>query len=246
MIVRHIYVTMYIYIYIYCDTVDLRDDEFYTAINLSDYSLSYSDLRVLSLGLIFTPNPPHVDRLSLKESLRRFDRNLRLREYSANSDSPVDSDTSKFRKKLTWTPPPNRDKALDMFISIVESELMNAPEQKNIPILTADERQALRSHKRKTEVVIREADKGSAVVVMSRKRYIAETYRQLCDTDVYQQVYSTVFIDVIEEVKNILSRLQKSGDLTEDMATYAVPANSKQARFYILPKVHKSGCPQSW
>ena len=48
---------------------------------------------------------------------------------------------------------------------------------------------------------------------------------------------------VFEEVKDILSRLQKSGVITEDMATYAVPVNSKPARIYILPKVHKSGCP---
>ena len=47
-----------------------------------------------------------------------------------------------------------------MFISIVESELMNAPEHKNIPNFTAEELQALRSPKRNTEVVIREADKG--------------------------------------------------------------------------------------
>ena len=150
----------------------------------------------------------------------------------------------KFRKKTTWTPPPNRDKALDILISVVESELMNAPEEKNIPNITADERQALRNRKRNTEVVIREADKGSAVVVMSRERYIAEANRQLSDTDVYQQVSSTVVFDVIEEVKDILSRLQKSGVITEDMATYAVPVDSKPARFYILPKVHRSGCPE--
>ena len=112
------------------DPIKLRDDEFYTVINLSDYSLSYSDLRVLSLDLKFTQNPPHVDRLNLKESLRRFDRNLRLREYFTDSESPVDSDTIKFHKKTTWMPPPNRDIALDMFITVVESELMNAPEQK--------------------------------------------------------------------------------------------------------------------
>ena len=98
-------------------------------IYLSDYSLSYSDLRVLSMGVKFTPNPPHVDRLNVEENLRRFDRNLRLREYFADSDSPVDSDTVKYRKKTTWTTPPNRDKALDMFLSVVDSELMNAPEK---------------------------------------------------------------------------------------------------------------------
>ena len=69
--------------------------------------------------------------------------------------------------------------------------------KKNIPNLTADERLALRNLKRNTEVVIREADKGPAVVVMSRERYIAEANRQLSDTDVYQQVSSAVVFDVI-------------------------------------------------
>ena len=77
----------------------LRDDEFYTVINLSDYSLSYSDQRVLSLGLKFTQNSPHDDRLTQKEILCRLDRDLRLREYLANFHSPVDSDNIKFRKK---------------------------------------------------------------------------------------------------------------------------------------------------
>ena len=101
----------------------------------------------------------------------------------------------------------------------------------------------MRNSKRNTEVVIREADKGSAVVVMLHERYIAEASRQLSDTDVYQQVSSAVVFDVIEEVKDILSRLQKSGVITEDMAYYAVPVDSKPARFYILQKVHRTGCP---
>ena len=144
------------------------------------------------MGVKFTPNPPHVDRLNVEESFRRFDRNLRLREYFADSDSPVDSDTVKYRKKTTWTTPHNRDKALDMFLSVVDSELTNAPEKKTVPNLTADERQYLRNHKRNTEVVIREADNGSAVIIMSRERCIAEAHLQLIDTDVHQQVSSAV------------------------------------------------------
>ena len=83
-----------------------------------------------------------------------------MREYYADSDSPVDSDTIKFRNKTTRMPPPNRDKALDMFLSVVDSELINAPEQENIPSFTVDERQALRNCKRNTEVVILEAEYG--------------------------------------------------------------------------------------
>ena len=121
--------------------------------------------------------------------------------------------------------------------------MTNAPEQKTVPNLTADERQALHNHKRNTEVVIREIDKGSAVAVMLRERYIAEANRQLSDTDVYQRVSSAVVFGVIEEVKDIMSRLHSNGAITEDMATYAVPVDSKPDRFYHLPLVHKSGCP---
>ena len=35
-------------------------------INISVYSPSCSELRVLSMAIIFTPNPTHVDRLNLK------------------------------------------------------------------------------------------------------------------------------------------------------------------------------------
>ena len=75
------------------DPIKLRDDEFYTVINFSDFFLPYSDVCVLSMGLRCTPNPPHIDRLNLKESLRRFYRNLRLMEYFALYDYSVDSDT---------------------------------------------------------------------------------------------------------------------------------------------------------
>ena len=150
--------------------------------------------------------------------------------------------TLNFAKNNTWTSPHRRDKALDMFFSVVDSKQMNAPEQKTVPSLTADERQALRNLKRNTEVLIREADKGSELAIMSRGRHIAEVYRLLSDTDVYHQV-SDVFFDVIEEVKDSLSRLQRSGIITEEMATCAVPVDSKPARFYLLLKVHMSGCP---
>ena len=158
--------------------------------NLSNYSRSYSDLRVLSIGLKFNPSPTHVERLILKEFLRRLDRKLRLREYFAESDSPVDSDTINFSNLTTETPPPSRIEAKDMYLFIVDSELKNAPEQNTAPSLTADERQVLRYPKRNTEAAIRESVKVSDVTIMSRKRYIAEAYRLLRDTDVYQQVSS--------------------------------------------------------
>ena len=47
---------------------------------------------------------------------------------------------------------------------------------------------ALNNLMRNTVFVMREADIGSCVAIMSRERYIAEGYRQLSDTNVYHQV----------------------------------------------------------
>ena len=82
--------------------------------------------------------------------------------------------------------------------------------KKNIPNLTADERLDLCNPKRNTEVVIREADKGSAVVVMSRERYIAEAIRQLSDTDVYQEVSSAVVFMTLLKMSRIFCLVFKS------------------------------------
>ena len=49
-------------------------------------------------------------------------------------------------------------------------------------------------------------EKRTAVVIMQCEPYIAEAYRELSHTDVYQQVSSNEFLDVIEEVKDCLFR----------------------------------------
>ena len=61
--------------------VTLRDDDYFNVINLSNLQLSEDKLRLLSKGLNFTPLPPRLDRLSLRESIATFERNLRLTEF---------------------------------------------------------------------------------------------------------------------------------------------------------------------
>ena len=62
----------------FVECVQLRRDDFASVINLSDYPLTVPQLRVLSRGLKFTPLPHSVDRLSLRESIAKSERSLRL------------------------------------------------------------------------------------------------------------------------------------------------------------------------
>ena len=59
-------------------------------------------------------------------------------------------------------------------------------------------------------------------MIMPRERYIAEANHQLCDSDVYQQESNNMFFDVVEEVKDTFSRLQRSGFITENILSRIV------------------------
>ena len=63
-----------------------------------------------------------------------------------------------------------------------------SPESKNFPNLHSEKREALRELKSDRSIVIKEADKGSAVVVWDRDDYVAEANGQISNSDVYEQL----------------------------------------------------------
>ena len=54
--------------------------------------------------------------------------------------------------------------------------------------LSIGERQTLYDLKSDKTIVIKEADKGSAVVVWERENYCAEAYRQLDNSSAYEEL----------------------------------------------------------
>ena len=216
--------------------------DFASVINLSDYPLTVLQLRVLSRGLKFTPLPHSVDCLSLRESIAKFERSLRLAEFFHDKNkSDYDNRHNKFRPKSSWTPIANRDKFLDSYISTITSEIMNAPEYKSYENLSFEERSALKDLKSNVNLVIREADKGCSVVVMDCQRY-NEGYRQLNDTSVYLRTRATAISDIEEDIKRLADQLYIEGVITYDIRQFVIRRNTKPARFYLLPKVHKKRC----
>ena len=77
------------YIHNFMEFVQLRRGDTTSVINLIDYPLTVPKLCVLSRGLMFTPLPQSVGRLSLGESIAMFERRLRqavLFNETNNSD----------------------------------------------------------------------------------------------------------------------------------------------------------------
>ena len=143
----------------FMECVQRRRDEYASVINQGVYPLTVPRLCVLSRGLKFTPIPHCVHRLSLRESIAKFERCLRLAEFFLETNkSDYDNRHNKFRPKSSWTHISNRDKFLDSYISIINSEIMNATEHESYGNLSFEERSALKDLKSNVNLVIREAD----------------------------------------------------------------------------------------
>ena len=101
-----------------------------------------------------------------------FYRRLRLKEFFYDSE---ESDGEEYqpnpfrRRKKHWSPPKNREPALESYIQILNEGVKESLNQKRIKKdnLTREERGALKSLRKRVltgEIVIKPADKGSATV----------------------------------------------------------------------------------
>ena len=133
-----------------------------------------------------------MNTFQLQYDLTMFYRRLRLREYFYDEESLVnDRDTqhNPFRlRNKRWMPEKNREPALEAYIQAIAENSTKT----NIRIrdnLSTNERLALRRLRERierSEIVIKPADKGSAMVVMSYDDYVKEAERQLGNSNYYQ------------------------------------------------------------
>jgi hypothetical protein len=216
-----------------------------SVINLSKVEITETETKLLSKGLNFCPKPTTYDNLAVKKDLEAFFRRLRLKDFFADTNTSDNSeDTPRFRKKSDWKPPKSKDPALEAYIQAVETEVMShrvgSATHDN---LTRTEKDALFQLKQRQDIVIKPADKGSAVVIMDTDKYIAEAHRQLSDKRFYQSLDHDPTLENAEKVTELLQEIAALGHIDLKTLQYLIPENSKPGRFYLLPKIHKPGCP---
>ena len=89
------------------------------------------------------------------------------------------------------------------------------------------------------DIIIKEADKGSAVVVWDRKDYCSEAYRHLNDMVVYEKLQENPLNDISDRVKQAFKPLLDKGYISSKNLEYLVVPRPRLGRFYLLPKIHK-------
>ncbi|KAM9330702.1 uncharacterized protein PAF06_017093 [Gastrophryne carolinensis] len=106
--------------------------------------------------------------------------------------------------------------------------------------ITKEEQKAISTLKENKDIIIKQADKGGAIVIMNTCDYKQEAYRQLSNTLHYAKLQEDptdiCTKELLKLLKGILSRIR-------DSVMQLIPEDPKLACFYMLPKVHKPGNP---
>jgi hypothetical protein len=88
-------------------------------------------------------------------------------------------------------------------------------------------------------IILKEANKGSAVVVWDRKDYCSEAYRHLNDMVVYEKLQENPLNDISDRVKQAFKPLLDKSYISSKNLEYLVVPRPRLGRFYLLPKIHK-------
>ena len=152
--------------------------------NLSAKQLNDLEISLLDKGLKFTPTPPTGNAEKLTEDLKEFNRKLRLIEYFEGTD---ESDKSLVRNKSNFVPHPERNAALDKFVSTIES-LPRTKIHNNIKQnLSKSEYSTIKSLQNDESIIIKEADKGGTTIIMDKEHYREMVKVIINDKDYYEQ-----------------------------------------------------------
>ena len=240
-----------------------------TVINLSDTELTSSQRSALSKGLTFCPTPHMPNKAMIWTDFKEFYRRLCLKfhfhidngsfnnlspeelemiDFMANNleeaEQPFNSIHKKFIDKSSWKPPRIHN-SLEVFQRAFKNGLLKSHlkgnKRKN---LTKKQFSGLRDLAKNPEIVIKKADKGSAVVIMNTSDYLREGYRQLSDNKFYQKLDHDPTIEVGHKINQKLLQMKQVGLISEkNFEHLSSDLNCKEGRFYLLPKIHKKGVP---
>ena len=110
---------------------------------------------------------------------------------------------------------------------------------------TKGERKAMKTLKKNTNIIIKPADKGGAIIIQDLTDYIKEGERQLNKEEHYRKIDrpDDMKKEFIEVVKNTLDKAKSKELIDEDTYKILYRINPRTSNLYLLPKIHKTNNP---
>ena len=160
---------------------------------------------------------------------------MRLTEFFHQKEF---EDHSLVNNRSSFTPPKNRNTALDNFAKHIESLPLDTTTKPGTKYnISREERQAIRSLSSNDSIIIKEADKGGAVVIMDKAHYKTMSENILLDDNYYEKLDT----DPKKMTRILYNRHieENKASLTKKEYNYLKNFEIKESQFYGLPKVHK-------
>ena len=102
---------------------------------------------------------------------------------------------------------------------------------------------ALKDLSKREDIIITNADKGGAVVMMDLNDYIRETKHQLNDSKNYKVLAKDPTTTNNNLVNQTVDRFTKEQLINENIANGLKNPSPRTPQFYISPIIHKEGNP---
>ena len=223
---------------------------------MSSVTLETPAIELLDKGLTYIPTINKIPVEPIADNFNKLRRRLILADYFQDRPTQQQSEFSKlFVEPSTWTPSlkfiteetRTTIRNIAQFInSNIRNYSIDIKGRKYVKLpsgqtnLTSQELVALNTLKNNKSIIIKPADKGGAIVVMSKESYLKEGLRQLTNPDYYTELDYPIFPSNVKKINDILTRILRKGLISEKQYSYlkASPFD-KQRYFYLLPKVHK-------
>ena len=139
--------------------------------NLSKKVLSQTEINVLEKGLGFSPTLSFISEVDLRWDFNKFSRKMRCK-WCFRNKTQCSKEIPTFHSKSTWNPPKGSP-PLELFLDKTEQNLFSDfPGKEEQFNLTREEYLTMRNLQGDRNVIIKPADKGSAVVIWDRNKII--------------------------------------------------------------------------
>lgn len=209
--------------------------------NLSHKALSRYQISILLRGLKFTPTPKRNDNLR-KSNIQNYMRESRLAEFfqekETNNSERNLSEKNLFKEQSTFTPPRNRDKDLDHQIDVLNNLNLEKMETRYKNNLSKKEQTELLKLQTDKTIVVKPADKGGAVVILSTGHYQDMIMTHLNDDQTYKQLDFCIDKKIQSNLQKLLGQYKMC--FTEPEWKFLNNKYHEVSNFYGLPKIHKS------
>ncbi|XP_041417050.1 uncharacterized protein LOC121393214 [Xenopus laevis] len=192
---------------------------------------------LLNHGLKFVPTNTS-EPFEVFKDIHRFKRQLKLKDHFKGM---TQVEKSPFTKKSSFEPP-NTAHTISTFTQLLtrDSIKIHQMTKKGHSNLTRLEKEAITTVKADRDIIIRQADKGGAIVLLDKYFYIQEILNQLGDQTTYQSLPNDPTSAYKLKLDKVVGMGITAGWITESTGQYLTTDFPRTPFMYTLPKVHKS------